>query len=73
MVHDTIAQNPQSQNTSSAYKNSKSQNNTIVFFVQRSHGDEKRSGSEGSEEDADYVPYVPVKIRKQQIVSLCLD
>lgn len=28
------------------------------------------SGSEGSEDD-DYVPYVPVKIRKQQMVSYC--
>lgn len=72
MVHDTIAQNTQSQNPSSANKNCKSQNNATVFFVQRSHGDEKRSGSDGSEED-DYVPYVPVKIRKHQIVSLCLD
>ena len=37
-------------------------------FVQRSHGDGERSGSEGSE-DGDYVPYVPVKIRKHQLVS----
>lgn len=28
----------------------------------------EKSGSEGSEDD-DYVPYVPVKIRKQQMVS----
>lgn len=42
-----------------------------MFFIQRSYGDGKRSGSEGSEEDDDYVPYVPVKIRKQQMVSLC--
>lgn len=28
----------------------------------------QRSGSEGSEDD-DYVPYVPVKIRKHQTVS----
>lgn len=39
-------------------------------FVQRSHGEGERSGSEGSEDD-DYVPYVPVKIRKQQMVSCC--
>lgn len=39
-------------------------------FVQRSHGEDERSGSEGSEAD-DYVPYVPVKIRKQQMVSYC--
>lgn len=41
----------------------------FVRSVQRSQGDEKRSGSEGSEEDDDYVPYVPVKIRKQEMVS----
>lgn len=42
-------------------------------FIQRSHGEDERSGSEGSgsEEDDDYVPYVPVKIRKQQMVSCC--
>lgn len=40
----------------------------FLFFPQRSHGDEEKSGSEGSE-DNDYVPYVPVKIRKQQMVS----
>lgn len=37
-------------------------------FAQRSYEEEK-TVSEGSEEDDDYVPYVPVKIRKQQMVS----
>lgn len=41
------------------------------LFLQRSNGEEERSGSEGSEEDDDYVPYVPVKIRKQQMVRNC--
>lgn len=44
-------------------------NTTDNVFVQRSHGEDERSGSEGSEDDDDYVPYVPVKIRKQQMVS----
>lgn len=38
------------------------------MFAQRSYEEEK-TVSEGSEEDDDYVPYVPVKIRKQQMVS----
>lgn len=38
------------------------------MFVKRSYEEEK-TVSEGSEEDDDYVPYVPVKIRKQQMVS----
>lgn len=45
-------------------------NTTDNVFVQRSHGEDERSGSEGSEDD-DYVPYVPVKIRKHQMVSYC--
>lgn len=40
----------------------------MYVFAQRSHGEDEKSGSEGSEDD-DYVPYVPVKIRKQQMVS----
>lgn len=42
----------------------------LPLFVQRDHGEDERSGSEGSEDD-DYVPYVPVKIRKHQMVSYC--
>lgn len=38
------------------------------MFAQRSY-EEDKSVSGGSEEDDDYVPYVPVKIRKQQMVS----
>lgn len=41
---------------------------SVICLFQRSHGGEEKSGSEGSEDD-DYVPYVPVKIRKQQMVS----
>ncbi|KAA8589088.1 hypothetical protein FQN60_010433 [Etheostoma spectabile] len=37
----------------------------------RSHGEDEKSGSEGSEDD-DYVPYVPVKIRKHQMVQKML-
>uniref|UniRef100_A0A8C6KB73 RNA helicase n=1 Tax=Nothobranchius furzeri TaxID=105023 RepID=A0A8C6KB73_NOTFU len=37
----------------------------------RSYGEEEKSGSEGSEDD-DYVPYVPVKIRKQQMLQKML-
>lgn len=40
----------------------------INVFAQRSY-EEDKSVSGGSEEDDDYVPYVPVKIRKQQMVS----
>lgn len=45
-------------------------------FAQRSYEEEK-SVSEGSEEaeeeeDDDYVPYVPVKIRKQQMVGCAI-
>lgn len=44
--------------------------NAWIMFLQRSHGEDEGSGSgsEGSHDD-DYVPYVPVKIRKQQMVS----
>uniref|UniRef100_A0AAX7VEI3 Probable ATP-dependent RNA helicase DDX41 n=1 Tax=Astatotilapia calliptera TaxID=8154 RepID=A0AAX7VEI3_ASTCA len=37
----------------------------------RSHDEDERTGSEGSEDD-DYVPYVPVKIRKQQMLQKML-
>lgn len=40
-------------------------------FVQRSYEEDKYV-SEGSEEDDDYVPYVPVKIRKQQMVGCAI-
>ncbi|XP_015232265.1 PREDICTED: probable ATP-dependent RNA helicase DDX41 [Cyprinodon variegatus] len=39
--------------------------------LKRSYEDEGKSGSEGSEDD-DYVPYVPVKIRKQQMLQKML-
>lgn len=39
-----------------------------LFVLQRRYGDEeKKSGSEGSDDD-DYVPYVPVKQRKKEMV-----
>lgn len=40
--------------------------NALWHNCQRNYSE--KSGSEGSEDD-DYVPYVPVKIRKQQMVS----
>uniref|UniRef100_A0A8C3A3I8 Probable ATP-dependent RNA helicase DDX41 n=1 Tax=Cyclopterus lumpus TaxID=8103 RepID=A0A8C3A3I8_CYCLU len=39
--------------------------------VTRSHGEDEQSGSEGSE-DNNYVPYVPVKIRKHQVLQKML-
>lgn len=51
-----------------AWQMAKSHSDNVC--VQRSHGEDERSGSDGSEDD-DYVPYVPVKIRKQQKVSCC--
>lgn len=37
----------------------------------RFHAEDERSGSEGTEDD-DYVPYVPFKIRKQQMLQKML-
>lgn len=42
----------------------------INVFVQRPNVEEERSVLEEAEAD-DYVPYVPVKIRKHQMVSYC--
>uniref|UniRef100_A0A671VH39 RNA helicase n=1 Tax=Sparus aurata TaxID=8175 RepID=A0A671VH39_SPAAU len=43
----------------------------VFHRTKRSHGEDGQSGSEGLEDD-DYVPYVPVKIRKQQMLQKML-